>query len=286
MVSLVCGLNTYLGRASVTFLGSTEFEVIGLVRDLSLLKRNFYGDQNADIREFDLFRNSKSLDSLSLPPVDFAFYFTQIPDISDPIGLSYELISLRNYIALLKHHKINRVVYIGKAYDKKYIPHVKQLLDEEGVCYTIVLKDVAVGFATHFDKFMKQILQHKYIFMYKPNKEMFFAPIVLKDLFRWIRSVDWISNYHYKTIEFGGDKIYEVEELMNAYLHKNKPRNDYKFVPIPNKFIVAGLNKLFYKLDYHIYLDYIKDMYSREGVDNSSWNRDLKFEYSSILNAL
>src|SRR5690606_33778410 len=120
MEVLVCGVNSYLGRASVSCLQEDGYNVHGLVRDIRLLSYNTPEPITADIAVVDLIKKGTEYENFSLSQLDLSFYFTQIPDLDDKIAIQYELLSLRHFILLSQRNGCNRIIYVGRTYDKNY----------------------------------------------------------------------------------------------------------------------------------------------------------------------
>lgn len=278
----VCGLNSYLGRASASCLQDHNFKVYGIVRDVKLFQQRIDLPVNAVIFPFDIVKDVSSYQTLALPQVDLAIYFTQIPDLEDDIGVEYEILSLRNFIFLCQKKDCNRILYIGRSYERHYLEKIEELFVELKVNYTIVLKDVAIGKATAFDQFMDKMLLHKTIFQYNPNGKIEFKPVLLRDVLKWIKKVDWENNFNQSYVEFGGEKVMNIKDIIQLYIKNRSLPNNYRIVPIRSKMLAKGLNKILYNVDYETYSRYMLELSDRAPIDNSVWQKEVDFKYSPL----
>src|SRR5690606_38320846 len=108
-----------------------------------------------------------------------------------------------NFIQLSKNNNCTRIVYFGRVYDKNIIIYIQQLFEKEGIRYTIVLKDVAIGNGSAFDRFMQQMMTNKLIFLYKPIEKVILRPVYLSDFIQWVKQVDWQHDFINEYLEFG-----------------------------------------------------------------------------------
>ncbi|NGM61202.1 SDR family oxidoreductase [Sphingobacterium sp. SGG-5] len=281
MEVLVCGLNSYLGRASVSCLQEDGYNVHGLVRDVRLLSQHTF-PATADIVAVDLIKKGAAYTHFSLTQLDLSFYFTQIPDLDDKIAVQYELLSLRHFILLSQRNGCNRVIYVGRTYDKNCLTEIKALFLELGVAYTIVLKDIALGVGTSFDRFMTRILAHKYVFLFNPTGKIRFSPFVLKDIFRWIKKVPWHENFIREEIEFGGAEVLDLKDLLREHVRKQGLREMCKIISLQNKRLTQLLNRSMYGIRRDTYSEYILNVTRGSFADNSKWQSLFSFDFTPI----
>ncbi len=283
MEVLVCGLNSYLGRASVSCLHGDGYNVHGLVRDVRLLSYYIKTPVTANIVTVDLIKKGKAYEDFSLDRLDLSFYFTQIPDLDDNIAIQYELLSLRHFILLSQRNGCNRVIYVGRTYDKNYLDDIKALFVELRVAYTIVLKDIAIGMGTSFDRFMTRMMVHKYIFLFNPTGKIRFSPFVLNDIFRWIKKIPWKENFIHEEIEFGGAQILDLKDLFLERIKKQGLKDVYKIISVRNKTFAQFLNRSMYGIRPDTYSEYILNVTRGNFADNSKWQTLVAFEYTPII---
>lgn len=265
---LVCGLNSYLGKACLQHLASEETHIHGIIRDQSLLKSKLNFQTKAHLYDFDFVRYNTNGIELQIPQVDFAIYFTQTPELNDVVGANYELLSIRNYIQFCLRNNCRRIVYLGTLYDKKHVNAIQTLFCEFNIHYTIILKDIAIGSGTSFENFMSKMVKHKYIYLYKPIKKIILYPISFKDLMEWIRAVDWKKYYINEIIAFRGPSKMEIEDVMQLYQQKLSYPKAHSIIPISNRFVAKFLNKYISGVSYEQYIEYANEISDREELDN------------------
>ena len=286
MVALIIGLNTYFGREGVKFLQDEDFNIIGLTRDAALLEKKLGIIEGAKLYSIDICQVGNKREELQLPHIDISFYFSQIPDLNDEIGINYELLSLHNFIQLSKRNNVRRIVYFGKRYEQKYLAKILDLFKASDVDFTLVLKDIALGEGTSFDGFINDLLKNRKIYLYKPKKKIYVRPVVLKDVYRWIRSVDWQKQYINQVIEFGGENVYEIEDIIKRYIQRKGIYSDYKIVPLRNATMAKYINMAFHNLDIELYSEYIRQGSSTPMHDNSSWKQTTQFAFTPLEEVL
>lgn len=265
---IVCGLNSYLGRACLQYLASDDFHIYGIVRDQTLLKNKLNFTTTAKLYNFDIVRYQPSGLNLQLPPADFAMYFTQTPELNDVVGANYELLSIRNFIQFCQKNNCRRILYAGTLYDRKHIHAIEKLFQEFNIQYTIVLKDVAIGPGTAFEDFMVKMLNHKLIYLYKPINKIMLHPITLKDLMEWWRTVDWKVNYINEVVAYRGPNHVEIEEVMHFYQEKHSKNKKHTIIPIANRYVARLLNKYLSGVSYDQYIEYLNEITDRTEIED------------------
>jgi len=265
---VACGLNSYLGKASLHYMHDDNFCIHGLVRDQNLLKSKLKKPSKAQLYNFDIVRYSPQSINLSLPSCELAIYFTQTPELNDIVGANYELLSIRNFIQFSKRNNCNRIVYIGTLYDRKFLAEIEALFIEFKVNFTIVLKDVAIGEGTSFNDFMDKMLKNRIIFLYKPQEKVSFSPIHLEDFMNWIKSVEWVSKYNNEYVEYTGATSMEIEQVIRLYQSDLPNTKKHKIIPITNKRMAKICNKYFSGISYDQYAEYISEITDRTDIAN------------------
>lgn len=279
---LLCGLNSYLGRAALLHLPDNEYRVFGVVRDIELLKGKVKEDINASVFSVDLIKKGEAFDCFHVGDLSLSIYFAQIPDQQDTIGIQYELLSLRNFVFLSQRDGCNRIIYVGRSYDKRYIKAVEELFLELNVDYTILLKDLAIGKGTLLDQFMDKVLKHRLIYLYSSLSTFQFRPILLKDLFSFIKNINWQNSFVRQYVEFGGDRLMDIRELIQLYIKTRGLPADYKLLLIKNKKLATWLNKVLYGIDPEVYKEYIREVSEARVADNTIWQQQFEFAYLPI----
>lgn len=279
---LLCGLNSYLGRAGLTYLTGEGYRVFGIVRDVGLLKRTMVEDVNATLFSIDLIKRKEAFDNFHVGDLGLSIYFAQIPNQKDQLGVQYELLALRNFIFLSQRNGCNRVIYVGRTYDKSYLDAVESLFVESEVSYTILLKDLAVGPGSSFEGLMDEVLQNKSIYICHRLARIKFKPIILSDLFAFIKKVDWQSTFINQRIEFGGERLMSVNELIHWNIKKFGKHIKYNVFSLPSRTLSIWLNKILYGIDVEVYNDYLLGIMGAQETDNSVWREQVDFTVSPI----
>lgn len=279
---LLCGLNSYLGRAGLTYLPGKGYNIYGIARDVDLLKRKIGVTLDATLHSVDLIKKGNAFYSFSIEEVELSIYFSQIPNQRDQLGIQYELLSLRNFIFLSQRNGCNRIVYVGRNYNKIYLKAVEALFVELGVVYTILLKDLAVGLGSSFDLFMEEVLRNKRMYLYSRLGDVKFRPIILSDLFLFIKKVNWKDSFVCQRLEFGGEQVMTINDLIQWYINNRGGADYYKVLSISNKRLSIWLNKMLYGIDSEIYDDYLQGVLGGGEADNSLWQEQVDFKPQPI----
>ncbi|MFZ4860677.1 hypothetical protein ACL9RF_00660 [Sphingobacterium sp. Mn56C] len=282
MKVLLCGLNFYLGRAALEYFQNSDNTVYGLVRDPTLLKDKMPEAIQTPIFPLDIIRQGFEFDFFKLPDLDIAFYFTQIPDLSDKIALHYEQLGLRNYINLIQRNGCNRIVYVCKSYAHTYLPLLEDLFVSLNVQYTIVMKDVSIGMGTCMNQYIDSLLAHRTIFLYKPRDKVYIRPVVLEDFLTWLTKVDWKKKFLNTWIKFSGKKKLEIEELIKLFIQVRGIRKRYTIIPIRNRFLAKKLNQFVYGINSDRFLAYIQEMNGFHDSAAMDWQDIVDFKFSPL----
>lgn len=235
------------------------------------------GSFNAAIFPVDLIKKGEAFDNFHIKDLDLSIYFAQIPDQRDELGDQYELLSLRNFIFLSQRDGCNRIIYVGRAHDKRRLEAVEILFKELGVQYTILLKDVAIGRGTSFEQFVQHLLKHRVIFLYDRLCHVQIRPVLLRDLFAFIKKINWQNDFVCRYLEFRGKRLMTINELIGLYIQARRANTYYKIVPIRNRALARCLNKLLYRMDSQVYDECMFDMGKPCVAENSSWQQQVEF---------
>lgn len=280
---LVSGLNSYVGRRAASHLGTDDFHVHALIRDIDLFRAKSFEPITANLFSLDLLKTDEHYLSFKMDKVDMGIYFTQSPYFGDRMSLHVELTRLKNFIELLRRNLCDRILFIARLMDKSYITYVQQIFEQHHVKYTIVLKNIALGKESLADRYFKKLLQDKYIWYDEALACVEFRPVFALDLLRWIRNVDWSSNFINQIIEFGGVRKMSVRELFRMYKKLNHVEN--VGFPIPH-----FLYKFFFRKNKSLHKDdvlEIQRMFAYEyPVDNSCWAKRIPFSFTPIEEAI
>ena len=280
---IVCGLNSYLGNASLKYLPNDNFNVYGIVRDQEIVLNKLIIKTKAKLFNLDLIRDNTRLMNIQLPPCGVSFYFTQTPELNDIVGANYELLSIRNFIAFSKSQNCNRIVYVGTIYDRKHLKAIENLFIEYNIVYTIVLKDVAIGEETSFEEFMNKMLKNRFIFIYKPTKNIIFNPIRMMDLMQWLRQVNWDTTYLNQFVQYSGKQTIELEKIMELYQKKYSHQIKYRHIPLKNRHMAKVLNKYFSGIPYDQYIAYINEITDRSDIKDISFVKQTSTNHTDLI---
>ncbi|MCA5004771.1 hypothetical protein [Sphingobacterium bovistauri] len=280
---MACGLNSYLGKASLRYLQGDTIQIHGLVRDQELLISKLYKPTLAKLYNVDVIRYNPYVVDIHIPDCHVAFYFTQTPELHDAVGANYELLSIRNYIHFAKKNNCNRIVYVSTIYDSRHLSTIEELFTELQMTYTIVLKDVAIGKGTSFEDFMIKMLKNRFIYLYKPTKSITLNPIKIKDLMSWLGSINWSTTYLNKYIKFEGTQSFQIEELMKMYQNHLAKGNKHHIITIQNKTFAKICNKYFSGIPYNTYADYISELIDHSKINNIQIVKSKGFHHSDLI---
>ena len=279
MEVLITGLHSYVGRRAVSHLRSGDFYVNAIVRDVAFFKARSFEPISANLFSLDILKTDERYLSFKLDKVDMGIYFVQSPYFGDDLSLQVELTRLRNFLKLLRRNLCNRVLFIARLMDKSYITYVKHLFEQHDVKYTIVLKNIALGKACLADRYFRKLLQGKYVWYDAAMAGIEFKPVFVLDLFRWIRSIDWTTDFVNQILEFGGVQTMSIQELFRMYKKLHNVENTG--FPIPHRLysFLFRKNKFLHKDD----LMEIERMFAYEyPVDNSAWAKSVPFSFTPI----
>lgn len=280
---LISGLNNYVGRRSLSLFADENFRVFAITRNLRLFEERIFEPLHATVYEGDLIKGEGSfpLNGLELKT---GIYFTQVPTLNDVVNLKLEIISLRNFIHILKKNSCQRIVYIARLMDKMCIDPVLALLRELRVEYTIVLKNCVIGHDSLVDRVIKNIANRKIIFYSKFYATHALQPLGARDFFRWLKSMLKVPAFRNRVVELGGPKPMSLADIFNTY----------KALKLVQKGqIIVDLPKWFVRLVYRKRLDisstdqaeFSRIMRVNSIVDND-WRKQMPFRFSSIEDVL
>ncbi|MBE8712599.1 hypothetical protein [Sphingobacterium hungaricum] len=285
MEVLINGLNTYLGSRAASHLQDSEFTVNGIVRNLNVFNSRSKESTTAELHEVDLIRKGKSYDDFYLKNLDIAFYFTQVHDFSDKLTLNLEIISLKNYIQLIKINQCKRLVYVARLMDKNYVSIIEQLFKESEIDYTIVLKNVAIGKGSVVDAYIKNLLKFSYVPYVKKVANINFRPIAVLDVLKFIKTVTWKDYFARETVELGGPKEMTFQSLFSIYATYFSPKSKFYGVNVP-KFILDLIHKRYHLVNGEDYMEFNRLMKFEYPIDNTVWVKKIPFHFTPISHTI
>src|SRR5690606_17714562 len=212
MEVLLSGLNTYLGRRAMGNLTQENFNIHGIVRDAGLFNSTMVEESTGFIEEIDLLRKGDKFEHFKIKEgLVLAIFITHIPCLGVFVNLNLEMITLKNFIQLIRRNGCQRIVYIARLIDKPFIHHIERILKSSGLIFTLVLKNLAIGKGSVLDKYMHQLINGKFLAYNKSFANIKFNPISALDLLRWINNVDWNKNFKNELIEIGGPQTITIQ---------------------------------------------------------------------------
>lgn len=282
MEVLISGLNSYLGRRAVGHLDREDFHVHGIVRDLRLFKSRLFEEPTARLDKVDLLRKGVEYESFRVEQdVGLSIYISHVPTLGEMVNLNLELITLKNFIALVKANRCSRLIYIARLMDKPFLNQIESVLRSSGMNYTIILKNLAIGKGSVLDKYMHQLINGRYL-AYDPQfARVEFSPISALDLLRWIYNVNWDKEFHGQTIEIGGPTRITVQEMFRLYKKVLYPGATVKSFKLP-RFIMRFLFKKMYHVQQEDIIEFRRLMQFEYPIDNSSWKNRILFVFTPL----
>ena len=213
---LICGINNYVGRRCTSLMADEDFQIFALTRSQSLFRSRMFDPIKAQLLEADLLKGDH-LDEFQLPSVEAALYFTQVPALDDRVNVQLELLCLRNFIRLIKQAKCNRLIYIARLMNRRFLSPILALLKEFQMDYTIVLKNMVVGKESLFYHISQQLINRKVLFYSKQYGKGLYQPIGIYDFVRWLKGMLVIPSFRGQIIEVGGEEVISGVDFFSFY---------------------------------------------------------------------
>lgn len=281
MEVLISGLNSYLGRAAVCLLNTPDFKVTALTRNINLLNKLVPEPVTARLKEVDLLRKSQSHEHVYVPNLAVAFYFTQVVDLSDDIHLRMELLTLNNFLEIVKRNGCNRIIYLARLMDRPYLAPIEALFKAYNIAFTIVLKASSIGYGTLLDQFFKEITT-KSVLIYNPEiADKVITPLAIHDLIRWLREMPWETHFAGQIIELGGGEESTFRELYRCYARNyNKGSTPVKITLTEPLAKIAYKN--IYRMNHESLENFLKVIRAERAVDNRDWKVSLDFTFRTL----
>jgi len=277
---LISGLNTYLGRRASCHLQAKDFDVTGLVRNLSIFNKIVKERVTAKLFELDLLRKGEAYDNFEVSDVNFGIYFTQVPSLDNNIQLQLELLGLRNFIEICKRGGNNRIIYVARLMDEHFLEPVRNLLEVLRVRYTIVIKSSAIGRESILNRVFAKLAKRQTVFYWNWVASLKFHPLPLLDVYRWLREMPWEDHFFSEVIYLGGNEEITFRSLFYQYLNCTSETQKRE----------VGVNKFFAKLLLSRFNDINKEdidefrrvLYYEKNVDNSAWQKIQPFQFTPL----
>jgi len=277
---LISGLNTYLGRRASCYLQTKDFDVIGLVRNLSIFNKIVKEKVTAKLFELDLLRKGPAYDNFKISDVNFGIYFTQVPTLDNDIQLQLELLGLRNFVEICKRAGNNRVIYVARLMDEHFLEPVRNLLEALRVQYTIVVKSSVIGKESVLNRIFSKLAKRQTIFYWNWVASLKFHPLPLLDVYRWLREMPWEGNFISEVIYLGGHEEVTFRSLFYQFL--NYTSDTQKREIGVNKFFAKLLLSRFNDINKEDIEEFRRVLYYEKNVDNSTWQKVQAFEFTPL----
>ncbi|WET71704.1 MULTISPECIES: hypothetical protein [unclassified Sphingobacterium] len=277
---LISGLNTYLGRRASCYLQSSDFDVTGLVRNLSLFNKIVKEKVTAKLFELDLLRKGEAFERFQITDLNFGIYFTQVPSLDNDIQLQLELLGLRNFVEICKRAGNNRVIYVARLMDEHFLEPVRDLLENLRVQYTIVIKSSVIGKESVLNRIFAKLAKRQTIFYWNWVASLKFRPLPLLDVYRWLREMPWENNFISEVIYLGGNEEMTFRGLFYHFL-KCTSESQKREISV-NKFFAKLLLTRLNDINKEDIDEFRRVLYYEKNVDNSTWQRVQAFEFTPL----
>ncbi|RKE42660.1 NAD(P)-dependent oxidoreductase [Sphingobacterium detergens] len=277
---LISGLNTYLGRRASCYLQTKDFDVTGLVRNLSIFNKIVKEKVTARLFELDLLRKGPAYDNFQISNLNFGIYFTQVPTLDNDIQLQLELLGLRNFVEICRRAGNNRVIYVARLMDEHFLEPVRNLLEALRVQYTIVVKSSVIGKESVLNRIFSKLAKRQTIFYWNWVASLKFHPLPLLDVYRWLREMPWEGNFISEVIYLGGHEEVTFRNLFYQFL--NYTSDTQKREIGVNKFFAKLLLSRFNDINKEDIDEFRRVLYYEKNVDNSTWQKVQSFEFTPL----
>lgn len=282
MNALISGINSYLGNASLLHLPQENFQVFGIVRDVNFILKKINKPIQAQLFNFDLINFSDSSSVVNVPNCHIGIYFSHPTELNDLIVTNYQIMLLRNFIKIMRKNNCNRILYVGRLYDSKYLGLIEKLFKELQVDFTIILKDIALHAGSIIDDFTHEIRRKKIICLYKPLQKILVRPILLEDLMRFIRSTDWSNTFINQYVEFGGDTQMDIAEIIQSIPKSPFDKSKNIIIPIASRFFSKLCNSMLSRFDKDPLKNLIHQIEESKLMNQPSWNKIYNYSHPRL----
>lgn len=279
---LISGLNNYVGRRCTSLMADEDFRVFAIARNMQLFRKRMSDPVRAQVFEVDLLKGGQGEDVV-VPYLEASFYFTQVPALDDEVNLQVELLCLRNFIHLVRRLNCNRLVYVARLMDRKFLQPILDLLQEHQMDYTVVLKNIVVGKDCLLYNVYQQLSSHRVLFYSRQYGGNFFQPIGINDFVCWLKALLKVPDFHYNIVEVGGRDVVSAIDLYGLYRKLKLKMQEQRMVALPN-----WLLGLIYRPGRDTGTDMAEFLHLLKvnGVVENSWSAQLPFSFSTVQEAL
>lgn len=231
---LISGINNYVGRRCAGLMADEDCHLFAITRNKELLEERISEPLRAKIVELDLLKEDAVLGAVGLPRFDASFYFAQAPTVDDPVNAGVELLCLRNFVHLIRKLQCNRLVYVAKLMDRKFLKPVLDLLKELQVDYTVVLKGLIVGKNCLIYNIYQRLIDKSVVFYPKICDRKIFHPIGIKEFAVWLKAILYLPAFYHRVVEVRGPEAVSALGLYRLYRKLKVKLRMQRLVPLPD----------------------------------------------------
>ena len=280
---LICGINNYVGRRCTSLMADEDFQIFALTRSQSLFRSRMFDPIKAQLLEVDLLKG-ECPDDQQLPTIEAALYFTQVPALDDNVNVQLELLCLRNFIRLIQQTNCNRLIYIARLMNRRFLAPIMALLKEFKLDYTIVLKNMVVGKESLFYHISQQVVNRKVLFYSERYGRRLYQPIGIYDFVRWLKAMLFVPSFHGQIIEVGGEEVISAIDFFSFYRKLKQQLDLPKMVSLPN-WLFGMLYRGDLRGNHSEMAEYLHLIQENRLVDNH-WQMSMPFHFSSLQEVL
>lgn len=273
---LISGLNNYVGRRCASLMADNDFQVFAITRNRKLFLERMFEPLHAQVFEVDLLKDDQE-GHIHISNLEATFYFTQVPTLNDLVNLQVELLSLRNFIHLIKSMNCARIIYVARLMDKRCLEPVLDLLKECQIDYTVVLKNVVVGRDSLLFNIYQRLSNHNMLFYSKQYGDTLLQPIGVYDFVRWLKAILNVPSFHYNVLEVGGDEPISVLDLYGLYRKWKLKLTTQRMICLPHWLLGRVYRR---KMNDDTEVAEFLHIISLDSAVDNSWSAYLPFTFS------
>ena len=280
---LISGVKNYIAEQSLSLMAEEGVRVFALSSSVSLFKKTFSGELNAQVFYGDLIRNDFD-ESIYMPILDVGYYFIQASILTDVVNVRLELLCLRNFITYLKRFNCKRLIYISTLADKSYIEPFVSLFLEMSVDYTVVLTSNVIGKGSAIERLYSHLSLRKIILQTNVCVSGEMQPVAITDLVSWLKKMLLVPKFYNNILEVGGREYISFTDFFLLY-KQAKSISRKSFVFSAPQWLVT----YFYR--FVLGDDFVRKCFMGSVLclgykANDEWMRHMDFKFMSLAEAL
>lgn len=280
---LISGVKNYIAERSLSLMAGEEGRVFALSSSVSLFKKTFLGELNAEIYYGDLIRNDFD-ESVHMPALDVGYYFVQASTLTDVVNVKLELLCLRNFITYLKRFNCKRLVYVSTLADKPYTGPFVNLFLEMSVDYTVVLSSYVIGKGSIIESVYARLSLRKIILYTNACGSREIQPVAISDLVSWLKKMILVPKFHNTILEVGGKELISFADFFLLY-KEVRSISIKSFVFSAPQWVVM----FFYRFvlgDFFVSKYLINNFLCLDSRANDEWMQHMDFKFMGVAEAL